>query len=92
MMDALVKHRMKQILTSFRSANKILINEMEHLKHINNHPNDKVDKLELTLSKILNSFTIKEDIINTKEDVSFIKDKLLRKENNKCDCSNRQGQ
>ena len=80
-MDLLVKHGMKQILTNFTNANMILNNEMERLKYMNNYLNDKVNKLEFTLSSILTSFTIKDDIMNIKEDISFIKEKLLEKEN-----------
>lgn len=79
-MDLLVKHGMKQILTNFTNANMILNNEMERLKYMNNYLNDKVNKLEFTLSSILTSFTIKDDIMNIKEDISFIKEKLLEKQ------------
>ena len=82
-MELLVKHGTKQILTNFTNANMILIKEMEHLKHMNNYLNNKIDKLESALSSILTSFTIKDDIMNIKDDISFIKEKLLEKEKTK---------
>ena len=53
------------------------------VKHMNNYLNNKLDKLESALSSILTSFTIKDDIMNIKDDISFIKEKLLEKEKTK---------